>query len=150
MTTDIIYNNMEPYDDIIGESYPRRKTKHPPMPLMDRAAQFAPFAALTGHSDAIRKAQITTVSPLELSETEQQSLSARLIYALELIDSNPLLTLTVFCCNESDNVGKYSLITGKLKKYDEFSHSLILDTMETVRIDDIVDIKGKIFREFPD
>lgn len=60
---------MSEYDDIID--LPRPKSKHEPMPMSDRAAQFSPFAALTGYGDAIDETARLTDHRIELSEEER-------------------------------------------------------------------------------
>lgn len=65
------------YDDIINLPH-HVSTRHPQMPLLDRAAQFAPFAALTGHDEAIKETARLTESPVELSEEQAEKLDKRL------------------------------------------------------------------------
>ena len=83
------------YDDIIDLPHHVSRT-HPPMPLLNRAAQFAPFAALTGYGDAIAEAARLTEDQQELSEADRLALGEKLALLRDSLASSPTVTLTYF------------------------------------------------------
>lgn len=86
---------MSRYDDIINLPHHVSKTRKP-MPMINRAAQFAPFAALTGHDEAIAETARQTAPRRILSSDEQEILSKRLAYAIDHIGERPNFTFTYF------------------------------------------------------
>ena len=140
-------DTMSRYDDIINLPHhvsPNRK----PMPLSERAAQFAPFAALTGHGAAISETARLTEGQIELSADEAAKLSRRLQYAITYKDSSPELTVCRFIADRHKQGGAYVTVTGILKKYDEYSRSLLLTDGTVVPVADILAVDGEIFRDF--
>lgn len=116
---------MSRYDDIIDLPH-HVSANHRPMPLENRAAQFAPFAALTGHDDAIAETARLTSERTELSAEEQNELNSRLAYALEHITERPMLSIEVFCPDTRKAGGRYSVVAGCLAKYNENERTLTL------------------------
>lgn len=86
---------MSKYDDIIHLPHHVSRTRKP-MPMINRAAQFAPLAALTGHDEAITETARQTTPKRILSSDEQEILSKRLAYAIDHISERPNLTFTYF------------------------------------------------------
>ena len=84
-----------PYDDIINLPHPT-SAKHPRMPLSDRAAQFAPFAALSGHSAALAETARLTDQRMELDEDARAALDLKQQLLLERIKERPEITATWF------------------------------------------------------
>ena len=84
-----------PYDDILHLPHPTSK-RHPRMPIADRAAQFSPFAALTGHGAAIEETARVTDRRIELDEDAKEQLDQTLQLLLERIDEQPEITVTWF------------------------------------------------------
>ncbi len=120
------------------------------MSLENRAAQFAPFAALTGHNEAINETARLTSERLELSAEEQSKLSERLNIALNSVRNNPVLTFSVFKPDTLKSGGRYISVIGTIKKYDEYDKAIILTNEEIIHIEDIVSIDGEIFNDIFD
>ena len=94
---------MSEYDDIID--LPRPKSRHEPMPMSDRAAQFSPFATLTGYGDAIDETARLTDVRIELSEEERAELDYKQQY-LSTLDA-PTVSVTYFVPDERKSGGAY-------------------------------------------
>ena len=127
---------MSKYDDIID--LPHYEPKHKRMTMENRAAQFAPFAALTGHGAAIAETARLTDSLTELSADEQLRLSRILNYAYE---KHIEITLTYFIPDARKAGGKYENISGIIKNIDDTARLLTLSTGSTIPLDFIFDIK---------
>lgn len=133
---------MSEYDDIID--LPRPKSKHEPMPMSDRAAQFSPFAALTGYSDAIDETARLTDRRIELSEEESAELDYKQQY-LSTLDS-PTVTVTYFVPDERKSGGAYVTHTGVLKRVDEVERMVVFKDGLRVPLDEVMDIKCEQLR----
>lgn len=103
------------YDDIINLPHHVSK-KHLPMSVADRAAQFSPFAALTGYEDAIAETARQTTEKIPLSETEEELLNRRMNYLKEHISEHPKIKITYFKADKLKAGGAYLTKTGILKK----------------------------------
>lgn len=114
------------YSDIINLPHPE-PTQHPRMSMYQRAAQFAPFAALNGHGDAIQETARLTDRPIELSEQERSMLDAKMQELLSMIDTCPIVTITHFVSDSRKEGGAYQTTEGRMKKWDEFRHVITLD-----------------------
>lgn len=132
---------MSRYDDIINLPHHVSKTRKP-MPMINRAAQFAPFAALTGHDEAIAETARQTTPRQILSSEEQERLSKSLAYVIDHISERPNLTFTYFIPDILKDGGRYTTITGVLRRYDELERTVILETNEILLIDNILSISG--------
>lgn len=130
------------YDDIID--LPRPKSKHEPMPMSDRAAQFSPFAALTGYSDAIDETARLTDARIELSEEERAELDFKQQY-LATLDA-PTVTVTYFVPDERKSGGAYVTHTGVLKRVDEVERMVVFKDGLRVPLDEVMDIKCEQLR----
>ena len=117
---------MEEYDDIINLPHHVSKN-HPPMPMMNRAAQFAPFAALTSYDAVINETGRLTDGFIELDENKKEQLNRRIAELMEEIDERPLVTITFFKPDERKAGGSYSTVSGQLKKVDEFNQVLVME-----------------------
>ena len=135
---------MSRYDDTINLPHHVSKTRTP-MSMMDRAAQFAPFAALSGHNEAINETARLTSSRIELSEDEGIALNERLRYVIERQSS---VTVTYFMPDLHKEGGKYVTATGIIKKIDEYDGKIIFTDKRTLRLADILSIDGDIFDDF--
>ena len=133
---------MTEYDDIID--LPRPKSKHEPMPMSDRAAQFSPFAALTGYGDAIDETARLTDARIELSEEERAELDYKQQY-LAALDS-PTVTVTYFVPDERKTGGAYVTHTGVLKRVDEVERMVVFKDGLRVPLDEVMDIKCEQLR----
>ncbi len=133
---------MTEYDDIID--LPRPKSKHEPMPMSDRAAQFSPFAALTGYGDAIDETARLTDARIELSEEERAELDYKQQY-LATLDA-PTVTVTYFVPDERKTGGAYVTHTGVLKRVDEVERMVVFKDGLRVPLDEVMDIKCEQLR----
>lgn len=128
------------YDDIIDLPHHTSPTR-PRMPLRDRAAQFAPFAALVGHGAAIRETARLTDRQVELTEDEKTILDGRLRMILEMADEHPEVSICYFEPDTKKAGGAYITIAGHMKKFDEISKIMILESGTTIPIDSILKIE---------
>lgn len=126
------------YDDIIGLPHHVSPTR-PQMPLENRAAQFAPFAALTGHDDAIAETARQTEAPVEQSPDRLIELSHKLACALSLPEA-PSLTITYFKPDSRKSGGAYATVEGTIKKVEKDFNILILSDNTEIPLDAISDI----------
>ncbi len=131
---------MGKYDDIIDLPH-HVSTTHPHMPMTDRAAQFMPFAALTGYEDAVRETARLTDEKVELTEDEKAALDMRLQRLADEIASRPTVTLTYFQPDKKKSGGAYVTTTGQLKKIDDYDGILILADGQRISIEDILEIQ---------
>ena len=138
---------MGKYDDIINMPH-HRSTKHPHMSMIDRAAQFSPFAALTGHDAAIKETARLTDEKLELTEGSKATIDAKLQTIMDAIRSQPEITVTYFKPDERKKGGAYLQITRKVKKIDAIERTIVFTDRSTVPIEDILDIECELFRGY--
>lgn len=134
------------YDDIINLPHHVSK-KHPQMSLHDRAAQFSPFAALTGHKAAINETARLTDEKQILSEDVIAKLNEQLNLIKENISSNPIVTITYFVPDDRKSGGAYISNTGVVKKINEYNHTVILTDKTVIPIEQISEIQSDIFSE---
>ena len=132
------------YDDMVELPHPASQ-HHPRMPMADRAAQFSPFAALTGHSAAIAETARLTDSHVELEEDEKARVDARLQILREHLDEQPEVSITYFQPDGKKAGGAYLTATGRVKKIDEYEHAVVMRDMMTIPIDEIIQIGGPLF-----
>lgn len=132
-------------DDIINLPHPVSK-KHPPMPIEKRAAQFAPFAALSGHEEMLTETARVTTPQQDMSAAELLELSHRLTYALSFAD-RPTIEITYFRPDTQKEGGSYITVSGSIKKVEKTFNRLILADGIMIPLDAITDISGPIFAE---
>lgn len=116
--------NEHKYDDIINLPH-HVSTRHPQMPMADRAAQFSPFAALTGHEAAIKETARLTDAFVELDEDRKEELDEQLQLIKENLSQMPEIEVTYFQPDLKKAGGTYMTIHGKVKKVDEYNHQMI-------------------------
>jgi len=127
------------YDDIINLSH-HVSAVHPQMSVANRAAQFSPFAALTGYNDAIKETARLTTERIELSESDISVLDMKLRMLEELIAEHPEIVITHYQPDEKKKGGAYITECGTLKRIDGAEHTIILMNGDKVFISDISDI----------
>lgn len=132
------------YDDIIHLPH-HVSTTHPHMAIGDRAAQFSPFAALTGYDAAIKETARLTYDRVELDEYMKAVLSDKLRIILDRIKEHPQISITYFQPDEKKNGGSYITTTGTVKKIDEYERIVIMTEEIEIPIDEISSIDGHIF-----
>lgn len=131
---------MGKYDDIINLPHHVSSTR-PHMPMLDRAAQFQPFRALSGYEDAVQETARLTDEKIDLTEDEKAILDERLQKLADEITRQPKVTLTYFRPDKKKAGGAYVTVTGHLKKIDDFEGTLILTGGARILIEDILDIR---------
>ena len=127
------------YDDIID--LPRPRSAHEPMPMSDRAAQFSPFAALTGYEDAIDETARLTDARVELGESAVEELERALAGIAARISERPAVTVTYFVPDERKSGGAYVTRAGALKRIDELERELVFADGTRIAVGDIVSIE---------
>lgn len=138
--TNRLEGTISKYDDIINLLHHVSKNRTP-MSMENRAAQFAPFAALTGHDEAIAEtARLTTPKKL-LSDDEMASLTRKLARVIEQVPRQEEYIFVYFVPDTQKDGGKYVSITGTVKKYDEVTRKLTLSDGTVLLIDNILSIK---------
>lgn len=137
-----------PYDDILHLPHPTSK-RHPRMPIVDRAAQFSPFAALTGHRAAIEETARVTDRRIELDEDAKEQLDQTLQLLLERIDEQPEITVTWFSPDKKKAGGQYHTATGKLKRIDSREGRLTLTDGNQIPLEDLLRIRTESFQDDP-
>ena len=132
------------YDDIIKLSHHISK-KHPQMSKEERAAQFAPFAALVGYEDAVEETARITTKRIELNEEEKNILDMKLQILNEQIRIQiyPNVTIMYFVPDLKKEGGKYIKISGTVKKIEEYKQLIILDDKTEIPISEIISINGE-------
>ena len=117
----------------------------PHMSLYDRAAQFSPFAALTGYDDAVKETARLTDTKAELDEYEKAAINERLNRIQDTFDVQPEVSITYFLPDKKKSGGAYITVTGCVKKVDEYEHIVVMRDGTNVPIDDISEIDGEMF-----
>lgn len=135
-----------PYEDILCVPRPTTHVR-PPMPRQDRAAQFAPFAALTGHDAAIRETARTTQARRQLTEDEKIRLDRKQQFLLEQVHRHPQVTITYFQPDTRKAGGAYQVFNGHVKALDTFRRLLRTTEGRDIPVDDIVDLESSLFSQ---
>lgn len=135
-----------PYDDIIDLPH-YVSVKHPHMPMIDRAAQFSPFAALTGYDAAIKETARLTGERLDLDDCEKAALNDKLQLLLNRIAERPYVSITYFQPDKRKAGGEYVITSGSIKRINRYERTLLMDNGVKIVIEDIIDIQGELFGE---
>ncbi len=135
------------YENIINMNH-HISNCHRPMMIKDRAAQFAPFAALTGYEDAVFEAGRKTVNKAELSEESICILNRKLESVLKHIDEKPEITVTFFCSDDKKEGGSYKKFRGKVKRVDEYKKEIVFYDDISILIENIYDLSGDFFERY--
>ena len=137
---------MGKYDDIINLPNPT-PTCRPRMSALDRAAQFAPFAALTGHDEAIKETARLTDDCIEMGEDRLGELSAKIQLLIDKLSEQPEITVVYFVPDERKSGGSYAEKTGIVRIIDEYERKLVFYDGDKILIDRVMDFKGEIFSQ---
>ena len=127
------------YDDIIHLQRPLSK-KHPPMPMAKRAAQFLPFAALTGFEGEIAEAARLTEEARSLGEDALVALDEQLSFLRQRMGEQPAVSVVRFVPDERKAGGRYETVTGRLRRLDEANRVLILTDGSRIDLDTIAEL----------
>ena len=130
---------MGKYDDIINLQH-HISSKHPKLSMEQRAAQFAPFAALTGYGDSIKETARLTDTRIELNEEEKEMLNIKLQELKNKISTMPQVTITYFVPDVKKAGGEYITKMNRLKKIDEYKKIIILEDKTIIPISEIIEI----------
>lgn len=135
---------MGKYDDIINLPHHESK-KHPKMPVLDRAAQFQPFAALSGHDAAVRETARLTENRTELDETRKEELDLHLQLLREQLSQKPQVVITYFVSDAKKDGGAYFTIIGTIQKIDDNRRQVIMENGTVIPVNDIYEIQSTVF-----
>lgn len=134
-------NDMHRYDDMLDMPH-HVSSYHHPMPLLDRAAQFKPFAALNGYEEAILETERRTVEKKELSQEQKEELGRILQIVQTQIHSRPEVMIRFYQADERKPGGNEQLKRIRVRDIDPISRTVIstdglkipMDDMEEIRI----------------
>ena len=144
---------MKKYRDIITLPHHVSQTRTQ-MPAISRAAQFAPFAALTGYEDVIEETARTTAEKIELSEEMQEIVDLKLQMLVKSVCERPRerpeIKITYFVADELKSGGGYETAAGSVKRVDEIARTVVFTDGRSIPISDIYSIEGDIFRPIDD
>lgn len=130
---------MTGYDDII--ELPRPESNYPKMSLHDRAAQFSPFAALTGYGDAVDETARITDHKLEPDDDRKADINGKLQFITDNIYDMPFAEIIYFVNDEKKSGGRYVVGRGEVRLIDEYEKAVIFKDGRKIYIDDIYEIK---------
>jgi len=128
-----------PYADIIDLPHHVSET-HPQMSMHDRAAQFSPFAALTGYEAVVDEVGRLTESRLELDEQEIAELNRHLVEIASKLDEHPQVTIRYFVPDERKHGGEYRTVSGAVKNISSTVRIVTMETGEVIPIDEIMSV----------
>ena len=133
-----------PYEDIVDLPH-HVSRKHPQPTMADRAARFAPFAAITGYEEMVLEEARVTDDRIEMDESSKAALNEKLNMILEFIDEQPEVKITYFEPDKKKAGGAYVTVTGTVKRIDEYEHLVIMTDGKKINIDDIYNLQSELF-----
>lgn len=134
------------YDDMLHLPH-HVSSKHPQMSRASRAAQFSPFAALTGYDAAVKETARLTDQRIELEEEAKALLDQRLRLLTDRLSEQPMISITYFQPDDRKDGGAYVTTTGTVKKLDLYLNLLIMASGQKIPIGEILSIEGTLFNE---
>lgn len=137
------------YEDIIGLPRPVSR-RHPPMARQERAAQFAPFAALAGHGAILREAARQTENRPALSEDAQTALDARLRLLAGRLEEHPTVNATYFLPDEKKAGGACVTVSGQVLRLKEFPPALCLAGGAEIPLSALLALEGPLWEALPE
>lgn len=132
------------YEDIIHLPH-HVSIKRPQMPMSDRAAQFSPFAALTGYDDAIRETGRLTEQRVELDDEELARLDEKFRILQDHLDEQPMVRFTYFKPDERKEGGAYLTVSGVVRKIRTYERELLLQDGTIIPVDNVVALECPLF-----
>ena len=129
---------MSKYDDIINLTRPI--SKHPKLSIDSRAAQFAPFAALTGYDEQVKESARLTSKKIILDEDALEKINSKLDFISKNITDNILVNITYFVPDKKKSGGRYVDIKGVVTKIKLVEEIVVIDKT-IIPMNDIVDIE---------
>ena len=133
-----------PYEDIVNLP-PHISKKHPQPSMMDRAARFAPFAAITGYEEMVLEEARLTEERIDLDEGTLSKLNEKLNMIQEFLDEEPEIRITYFEPDKKKKGGAYIDVTGIVKRIDEYERLVIMSDGKKIPIDDIYGLDSNLF-----
>lgn len=133
-------NCSKEYADIIDLPHHVSKTR-PQMPMQDRAAQFSPFAALTGYEAAILETARFTDEKIEIDENVKKELDEKLELLLEKIPEHPTVQITYFQKDAKKAGGSYEMAEGGVKKVDLYNREIVMEDGQRIEFGDMIGIE---------
>lgn len=134
------------YDDMLDLPH-HVSSERPHMSRIDRAAQFSPFAALTGYDAAVRETARLTQPRIELDENRKSALNRKLQRLLEVLDERPEAAITYYVPDERKDGGSYVRVTGRIKKIDTYERTVVMTDRTVIPIDQICGIESSWFQD---
>ena len=134
------------YDDIINLPHYESKT-HPRMSMHQRAAQFSPFAAVTGHDAAVKETERLTDKQIDLDERQKVELDEKLRIISEHLGQNPEVKITYFEPDQKKDGGAYITVSGFIKKIDVYEKKIVLQDGKKIKINQIYDISSDVLEK---
>ena len=133
------------YEDIIDLPH-HVSERRPRMSMMNRAAQFSPFAALTGYDSAIKETARLTDKKIELTEEMQAQLSERINLLRDELHKSPTVEITYFVPDDYKEGGSYHTLQGQIIRIDDVERIFRLCDGTCIHFDDILDISSELFK----
>ena len=130
----------EDYSDIINLPH-HVSHNHPQMPMMARAAQFAPFAALTGYDTVIHETARLTDKQVKLEEYDNERLNRKFAELMTILDNHLEITVSYFQPDKSKDGGTYATVTGHIKKIDTYEQLMVMVDGTAIQIGSIMDLQ---------
>lgn len=138
------FQNSSRYEDMLELPH-HISRERPQMAMEERAAQFSPFAALTGYGDAIRETGRLTERQLELEPDVKDRLNEKLRLLMELPSPRPEVSIVYFLPDEKKEGGSYVSVRGRVKKVDENSRQIVLENGGRIPLEAVMELDGDIF-----
>lgn len=135
------------YDDIIDRPHPN-SYRHVRMSTRDRAAQFAPFAALTGYEAQVQETARLTDDQRELDDTERAMLNEKLRMLRDGVGEQAQVRVTYFLPDRRKQGGAYVTAEGEVRHVDEYARTLVMEDGTTIPMEHIREIGGEMFALF--
>jgi len=135
------------YDDIISLPH-HQSAVRAHMSMRDRAAQFAPFAALTGYGEEVAETARLTDRKIELSEEQLDELNARINLLKDKLNECPEICITFFIADDKKNGGAYQEIIGVVKKIDNYARMIEMENGDIISVDNIYSIEDTESQRF--
>ena len=133
-----------PYEDIVNLP-PHISKKHPQPSMLDRAARFAPFAAITGYEEMVLEEARVTEEQIHLDEDAVALICEKINMIQEFIDEEPEVRITYFEPDKKKSGGAYITITGTPKRVDEYEQLLIMTDGKKIKFDSIYHLESDLF-----
>ncbi len=118
------------------------------MSMTERAAQFSPFAALTGYSESVKETAMLTKGKIELSEDTKYEIDMKLQLIEDHIKEKPEVSVLYFIKDKKKSGGDYNEYSGVIRRIDKVNGKIIFQDKKVIDLNDIIDIKSGFIREY--